>query len=143
MTSFTSFVVVLGDIACKLFLADLGGFEQTKKSEVSSGGASKHFDNLKESMVHNRQEGEQLVISNQPNQTTNLNSYSTDFVKSDRMREAVYINLGLMALKACVEALLSKAKYVPYSDSKLTMILSSALGGNSKTSVIPFFQKYL
>ena len=48
----------------------------------------------------------------------------------------LYINLGLMALKSCVEALVSKSKYIPYSDSKLTMMLSTALGGNSKTYVI-------
>ncbi|KAL7553123.1 hypothetical protein ACHAWF_016378 [Thalassiosira exigua] len=55
---------------------------------------------------------------------------------SDRMREAVYINLGLMALKSCVEALSRGSQHVPYSTSKLTQILSSGLGGDSKTSVI-------
>ena len=65
----------------------------------------------------------------------------------ERMREAVYINLGLLALKKCIEALNknNKAKatssrprdeYVPYQDSKLTMLLSAGLGGCSKTSVV-------
>jgi len=40
--------------------------------------------------------------------------FSTGFVKSERMREAVYINLGLMALKSCVNALASASKYIPY-----------------------------
>lgn len=109
----------------KLFLADLGGCEQTKKSDIVSG-ASKHFDKLKMEIFDQEVTG----TGDQPG------PYSTGFVKSDRMREAVNINLGLMALKSCVDALISKAKHIPYSDSKLTMILSSALGGNSKTSVI-------
>ena len=91
----------------KLFLADLGGSEQVKKSEIEAGET--HFINRK---------------------------YCTGFVKSDRMREAVNINLGLMSLKSCVEALHSGNAYVPYSSSKLTMILSEGLGGDSKTSVI-------
>jgi len=39
-------------------------------------------------------------------------------------------------LKKCIEALNMKYPYVPYQDSKLTMILSEGLSGNSKTSVI-------
>ncbi len=113
----------------KLFLADLGGCEQTKKSDIVSG-ASKHFEKLKMEMSSDREGTNAGDLTNEPG------PYSTGFVKSDRMREAVNINLGLMALKSCVDALISKAKYVPYSDSKLTMMLSSALGGNSKTSVI-------
>jgi hypothetical protein len=36
------------------------------------------------------------------------------FVLGDQMREAVYINLGLLALKKCIEALNSKSEHVPY-----------------------------
>jgi hypothetical protein len=57
-------------------------------------------------------------------------------VKADAMREAVNINLGLLALKKCIDALNSNATYIPYQDSKLTMLLSEGLGGNCKTSVI-------
>ena len=52
------------------------------------------------------------------------------------MREAVNINLGLLALKKCIDALNTEASYVPYQDSKLTMLLSEGLGGNCKTSII-------
>ena len=52
------------------------------------------------------------------------------------MKEAVNINLGLLALKKCIKALNEKSCYVPYQDSKLTMLLSSGLGGDCKTSVI-------
>ena len=109
----------------KLFLVDLGGCEQTKKSEIVSGCMTKIGQPISTNSVN--------PINKIP---VGESQYSTGFVKSDRMREAVYINLGLMALKSCVEALASKSQYVPYSNSKLTMMLSSALGGNSKTSVI-------
>jgi len=114
----------------KLFLVDLGGCEQTKKSGIASG-SSKHFERLKrETMSVQGQDGEKENIEVD-------DEYSTGFVKSQRMREAVNINLGLMSLKACVNALVSgNTKYIPYADSKLTMMLSTALGGNSKTSVI-------
>lgn len=54
----------------------------------------------------------------------------------ERMQEAIGINMGLLALKQCIRALNNKAKHVPYHDSKLTELLSSGLGGNSKTSVV-------
>lgn len=57
-----------------------------------------------------------------------------------RTQEAVNINLGLLALKKCTAALNSGSKsrknYIPYADSKLTMLLSPGLGGNSKSCVI-------
>ena len=58
------------------------------------------------------------------------------FTLGEHLREAVYINLGLLSLKKCIEALNMKYPYVPYQDSKLTMILSEGLSGNSKTSII-------
>jgi kinesin family protein 5 len=86
----------------RLFLADLGGSEQVKKSQVQGGHTTAHGG----------------------------------FQIGDRMREAIYINQGLLSLKQCIEALNRGDSYVPYQDSKLTMLLSPALGGNSKTSVI-------
>lgn len=110
----------------KLFLVDLGGCEQTKKSNLFSG-SSRHFDFLRNPYTM----GDSLEHENE------IRNCSVGFVKSDRMREAVNINLGLMALKSCVRALVSeKSKYVPFSDSKLTMLLSTGFGGNSKSSVI-------
>ena len=113
-------------ITSKLFLADLGGCEQTKKSDLAAG-RSNHIDALKEL------EGTSQADTYEARQEA---KYSTGFVKSDRMREAVNINLGLMSLKSCIEALTHKRKHVPYANSKLTMLLSSGLGGDSKTTVI-------
>ena len=53
-----------------------------------------------------------------------------------RAQEAIGINTGLLALKQCIRALNNKARHVQYHDSKLTELLSSALGGNSKTTVV-------
>jgi len=96
------------EISSRLFLADLGGSEQVSKSKVEAG-ASK--------------------LGLQEN-------FSVGFQKADAMRETVNINLGLLALKKCVENLNNQSSYVPYQDSKLTMLLSAGLGGNSKTSII-------
>lgn len=96
-------------IKSRLFLADLGGSEKVEKSQVEAG--------------------RNLVFG--ANQ-----QFSVGFQLGTHMREAVYINLGLLALKKCIESLNLRAPYVPYQDSKLTMLLSEGLGGNSKTSVI-------
>lgn len=61
----------------RLFLADLGGSEQVKKSKVEAGG---HRMGLEE-------------------------HFSAGFNKGEHMREAVNINLGLLALKRCIESL--------------------------------------
>jgi len=88
----------------RLFLADLGGSEQLKKSQPFKAADA-----------------------------------STDEVEVEsskqRLTEAININLGLLALKQCVTALRRK-RYVPYSDSKLTLLLSPGLGGDSQTSVV-------
>jgi len=86
----------------RLFLADLGGSEQLKKSQP----------------FHS------------------VNQEQSNYERKQRTREAVNINLGLLALKQCVEALRKKSPFVPYTTSKLTMMLSTGLGGNSKTAII-------
>jgi len=55
----------------------------------------------------------------------------------NRLDEAKNINLALLALGNCIQALADKkAKFVPFRDSKLTRLLEDSLGGNSKTSLI-------
>lgn len=59
----------------------------------------------------------------------------------DRLREAAKINQSLSTLGRVIEILAENASrtekiFVPYRDSKLTFILRSALGGNSRTAMI-------
>jgi kinesin family protein 5 len=111
-------------LTSKLFLADLGGSEQVKKSKVEAGKSKKHpaKETTDASDIEDSAERDRAL-------------YSTGFEMAERMREAVYINLGLLALKKCIEALNAKASYVPYQDSKLTMLLSAGLA-TGKTRVI-------
>jgi len=55
-----------------------------------------------------------------------------------RFQESVHINRGLMALALVIQALVTpgKEKHVPYRDSKLTRLLQSSLGGNSRTLML-------
>ena len=54
-----------------------------------------------------------------------------------RLNEAKNINKSLSALGNVINALTDgKSSHIPYRDSKLTRLLSEALGGNSKTSLI-------
>jgi kinesin family member 13 len=60
----------------------------------------------------------------------------------DRLKEGCAINKSLVVLGSVIEALADKSQgkkgniVIPYRDSALTRILSSALGGNSKTVMI-------
>ncbi len=53
-----------------------------------------------------------------------------------RLEEAKNINSSLTTLGMVINSLCDGASHVPYRDSKLTMILTDALGGNSKTTLI-------
>ena len=78
---------------------------------------------------------------------TNSTLYLVDLAGSERVSkskasggrldEAKNINLALLALGNCIQALADKkSKYVPFRDSKLTRLLEDSLGGNSKTSLV-------
>ncbi|KEP63296.1 UNVERIFIED_CONTAM: kinesin motor domain-containing protein [Hammondia hammondi] len=53
-----------------------------------------------------------------------------------RRREALTINKSLLTLGRCINALVDRASYVPYRDSKLTRLLQDSLGGCTKTCLI-------
>eukprot|EP01133_Synstelium_polycarpum_P011504 gene11504-13421_t len=61
--------------------------------------------------------------------------------EGQRLKEGININGGLLALGNVISALgdtrrTNKPKHVPYRDSKLTRMLQSSLGGNSRTLMI-------
>lgn len=53
-----------------------------------------------------------------------------------RLVEAVGINSSLMVLGMCIAARVEERSHVPYYESRLTLLLRSALGGNSRTAVV-------
>lgn len=53
------------------------------------------------------------------------------------LKEAGHINKSLMALGHCILALSEgKQGHIPFRDSKLTLLLSTSLGGNARTAII-------
>ncbi|XP_068615951.1 kinesin-like protein KIF19 [Brachionichthys hirsutus] len=58
--------------------------------------------------------------------------------RGQRLKEGAHINLSLLALGNCINALSDKhgAKYVNFRDSKLTRLLKDSLCGNSRTVMI-------
>merc|ERR1711939_1259051 len=57
-------------------------------------------------------------------------------VVGKRKVEAVGINSSLLVLGKCISALVESRSHVPYFESKLTLLLKSAFGGNSRTTAI-------
>jgi kinesin family protein 5 len=53
-----------------------------------------------------------------------------------RLKEAIGINNSLLVLGRVIAALASSAPHVPYLESRLTTLLKSSFGGNSRTHVI-------
>lgn len=54
----------------------------------------------------------------------------------ERIKEAQKINLSLTTLGMCIMALSQPGTFVPFRNSKLTLILKESLGGNSKTTLL-------
>lgn len=52
------------------------------------------------------------------------------------LKQAGHVNQSLSALSNVISALSQEKPFVPYRDSKLTRLLTHALGGNSKTAIV-------
>eukprot|EP00873_Tetraselmis_striata_P007577 jgi/Tetstr1/427841/TSEL_001811.t2 len=58
-------------------------------------------------------------------------------VQGLQQKEAASINLGLLALRNCIEALCERGRtHIPYRSNKLTRLLQDSLGGNARTVMV-------
>ncbi|CAE8622587.1 unnamed protein product, partial [Polarella glacialis] len=112
----------------RFYFADLGGSEKLSKSKVDAGTKAPV------TMVGGE---EQSRIS-----------WKEFYMHRQRVQESLNINKGLFSLKRVIEALHRRSRlatggtpahlllYVPYQDSKLTMLLQEALGGSARTLIV-------
>jgi kinesin family protein 5 len=112
----------------RFYLADLGGCEQIAKSKTDEGTLAPvtMIGGVEQSRI----------------------SWAEYYRHRQRVQETLNINMGLFALKRVIETLHRRSSlsaegvpndrlpYVPYQDSKLTMILQEALGGAARTLII-------
>jgi len=114
-------------VRSRLFLADLGGSEKVSKSKADTGLVA--------------------PVTMVGGVETGRVRWQEYYQHRQRLQETLMINQGLFALKKVIEALHLRQQmqtqgapsglmpYVPYQDSKLTMLLKDALGGTSRTLV--------
>jgi hypothetical protein len=126
----TVFVISLttGTGRSRFYFADLGGSEQIAKSKADAGTKAPVT----------------VVGGVEASRITWGEYYS----HRQRIQETCNINKGLFSLKRVIEGLHRRSQlsregvprhmlpYVPYQDSKLTMILQEALGGSARTMVL-------
>jgi kinesin family protein 5 len=112
-------------ITNRLFFADLGGSEQLNKSKAAA-----------------ETKAPVVVVGGEEQSRITWQEY---YDHRKRVEETQQINKGLFALKQCVDALHRREickkeginlPYIPYQESKLTMLLQEGLGGRAKTTVV-------
>jgi kinesin family protein 11 len=57
-------------------------------------------------------------------------------------KEASHINKSLLTLGRVINALASNSPHIPYRESKLTRLLSEALGGTCHQICVMYIEKY-
>lgn len=118
---------------------------------MHTGGAARVIASTNMNAESSRSHSIFLITIQQRNTETGAlktgNLYLVDLAGSEKvgktgasgqtLEEAKKINKSLSALGMVINALTdSKAKHIPYRDSKLTRILQESLGGNSRTTLI-------
>ncbi|KII88481.1 hypothetical protein PLICRDRAFT_41639 [Plicaturopsis crispa FD-325 SS-3] len=118
---------------------------------MRQGGASRVVTSTNMNAESSRSHSIFLITIQQRNTETGAqktgNLYLVDLAGSEKvgktgasgqtLEEAKKINKSLSALGMVINALTdTKAKHIPYRDSKLTRILQESLGGNSRTTLI-------
>ncbi|KAF9052650.1 kinesin heavy chain [Panaeolus papilionaceus] len=118
---------------------------------MRTGGAARVVTSTNMNAESSRSHSIFLITIQQRNTETGAqktgNLYLVDLAGSEKvgktgasgqtLEEAKKINKSLSALGMVINALTdTKAKHIPYRDSKLTRILQESLGGNSRTTLI-------
>ncbi|TFY82627.1 hypothetical protein EWM64_g1390 [Hericium alpestre] len=118
---------------------------------MRQGGAARVVTSTNMNAESSRSHSIFLITISQRNTETGAqktgNLYLVDLAGSEKvgktgasgqtLEEAKKINKSLSALGMVINALTdTKAKHIPYRDSKLTRILQESLGGNSRTTLI-------
>lgn len=110
-----------------LSLVDLGGSERVTKSKANEGLRAPGAVNV-------GPDGEESRVS-----------WQEYYQSRERIAETNNINTGLLTLKRCIQAINERQEClkkgsalprIPFHDSKLTMLLQPALGGECNTSVV-------
>ena len=94
-------------------------------------GASAHGG----SMIATQTSGKLTVVDLAGSERVKRSGADED-ISGRRMKEAININTSLLGLSNVMKALSTQSPHIPYRDSKLTHMLSDALGGNCKTSLV-------
>lgn len=114
-----------GHVESRLFLVDLGGSERVNKSKANEDVR-----------------GRALTCGGREVARASWAEY---YKSRERITETTNINKGLLTLKRCIQALNVRQQCaqegrplprVPYADSKLTMLLEPALGGDARTAIV-------
>ncbi|GAX82219.1 hypothetical protein CEUSTIGMA_g9647.t1 [Chlamydomonas eustigma] len=113
----------------------------THLNETSSRSHSILILSLQQQLPPSPDSGEVEILSSKLNLIDLAGSERTkkSRVEGSRLKEAVSINQGLLALGNVISALgdvQRRGCHVPYRDSKLTRMLQDSLGGNSFTTLI-------
>lgn len=105
-------------------------FAETKMNTHSSRSHTIIIVNISQSSVHS-------------NKIVNSSLYLVDLAGCEQIKksevvgmnrvEAISINMSLLSLGKCISALVKNEKHIPYYDSRLTQLLKSCFGGNSRT----------
>merc|ERR1719334_447990 len=87
-----------------------------------------------------------LKIEKRDNVTLNSKLNFVDLAGSEKvlktgaegknLQEAKAINSSLTTLRVVIDSLAKGKKYIPWRDSKLSMLIKDSLGGNSKTKML-------
>ena len=107
--------------------------QETRMNDASSRSHAIHIITVKS---RNKQNGVQRIA-----QLFLADLAGSECVKKtgshgDTLEEAKSINKSLLSLRRVIMSFYEKKEHIPYRDSVLTSLLSSALGGNSKTCIL-------